>query len=223
MNEKQLPALEKKDYGVNAVQAIVKGIPYVGASLDQFIFGPLQEKRLRRIEATLHEIANSLGETESIKMVSEEFVTLLELVAPELSRSVGENKRERFRDLLFKAAHTCADPTQWAEANLAASILNEIDEPGLCLLAAVGRTKRHHPVTIASVPCPQVAVGEFNYESPGEPQHALPYQWPVIEYWATKLRDQRIILFQSQDARGGFGHVILGPMGEFLIEWLLSE
>jgi hypothetical protein len=41
-------ALTRGDLALNSAQALLKGIPYVGESLSQFIFRPLQDIRWRR-------------------------------------------------------------------------------------------------------------------------------------------------------------------------------
>lgn len=101
-------ALTRKEETVNAVRAILKGIPYLGESLNQFIFGRLDELRFKRFESTLTEIAERLKESRRDHGVdSEQFINLLEAVAPHLVRAIDDEKRERFRDLLLNAAILC--------------------------------------------------------------------------------------------------------------------
>ena len=78
-------SLSVKDYSINAFQAILKGIPYIGASLEQFIFGPLNELRMKRIETTLSEIAEALkNKSVNPDLSNEDFINLLESVAPDM-------------------------------------------------------------------------------------------------------------------------------------------
>ena len=60
-----------------------------------------------------------------------------------------------------------------------------------------------------------------DYDNPGEPQQVIPYQWPVVEYWARWLRENRLIGYASHDARGGFGDVAVAELGAFLLRWVL--
>ena len=51
---KLVPAgVTRADLSQIAFQAMLKGIPYIGESLNHFIFGPLEEARWRRLEQTL--------------------------------------------------------------------------------------------------------------------------------------------------------------------------
>ena len=217
--------LTVKDHAVNAARALLKGVPYVGDSLDQFIFGPLQERRMRRIEVTLSEVASALGPQGSMLLVQEQFVNLLEAVAPSLSRTTDEAKRERFRDLLKNAGQLTPNDPKWDEASLAAELLEELDGPALAILAAITRCNDPHggKLTIASRPVAQVFEGDFNYDAPGSPQQLLPYEWIVVEFWARELKSKQLIWYSSMDARGGFGGLRLAPLGDFLIRWTLSK
>jgi hypothetical protein len=225
MKKDMTSELTKKDYALNAAQALLKGIPYVGGSLEQFVFGPLQERRWRRVERTLAEVALALGPEGAVGMVQEQFANLLEALSPSLGRVTDENKRKRFRDLLTNAAKLSADDAKWEEASLAAELLESLEAPALAILAAISRCSdaRSNKLVLTSRPVSQVFEGEFDYDSPGTPQHVLPYEWVVVEYWARMLRDKRLIWYGSHDARGGFGGVGLAPLGDFLTQWVVSE
>ena len=145
-------------------------VPYIGSSIEHFIFGPLTEIRIQRIEKTLTEVAASLGEKKAKKAVNEPFTTLLESVIPELSRALNEDKRQRFRDLLTNAAELPEDSKEWEEAQLASTLLKEIGTPGLSILAAIARAEDPDPIVLTSQPVSQVFQGEFDYDHPGEPQ-----------------------------------------------------
>jgi hypothetical protein len=127
MKERKTQELTKKDYALNAAQALLKGVPYVGGSLEQFAFGPLQERRWRRVESTLNEVALALGPDGALGMVQEQFVNLLETLSPSLSRVTDENKRKRFTDLLTNAGKLSADDPKWEETSLAAELLRSLE------------------------------------------------------------------------------------------------
>ena len=65
----------------------MKSIPVVGAGLDHLVFGGLQEKRFKRIENTLGEIAAKLDEKgkPTDGMLTEQFLNLTEQVTEEVS------------------------------------------------------------------------------------------------------------------------------------------
>lgn len=214
-----------KDHAVNVAQGLLKGVPYVGASLEHFVFGPLQELRMRRIETTLGEVANALGPEGAARLTQERFVTLLESTTPSLSRSTDEAKRACFRDLLRSAGELEQGDPKWSEADLAARLLEELESPALVILAAIARcaAPRSNTLTLTSRPTSQVFEGEFNHDNPGGPQHAIPYDWIVVEYWARILKSRQLIWYGSHDARGGFGDVGLAALGDFLIRWTIRE
>lgn len=216
--------LELQDHTAIAIQAILKGIPVIGSSLEHFIFGPLAELRARRIETTLSEVAKALQDRGKHSVASEQFVTLLESVSPALSRSTNEDKRQRFRDLLTNAASLPPESPKWEETALASELLKEIESPGLAILAAIASIKNpENQLTLTSRPVSQLCEGEFDHDSPGDPQRPLLYDWVVVEFWARKLKEKRLILYKSHDARGSFGGLSLGSLGEFLIRWTLRE
>jgi len=61
------PRLSARDYAANTIEAILKGVPYIGETLAQFIFGPGAERRIRRIERTLAEIGERLKPESCVK------------------------------------------------------------------------------------------------------------------------------------------------------------
>jgi len=224
MNE-STTGLTLKDYAINTFQAVLKCVPIVGASLEHFIFGPLMEIRMRRIEMTLSELAEHFGSDANPQMLSkEEFVNLLESITPALSRATNEDKRQRFRDLLINSAELPPGSEGWEEAHLAGDMLQAIEPPGLSILAAIARCQKIYPLTLTSRPSPQVYEDDdFDYENPKGPHHPIQYEWIVVEEWAKRLREMRLISFQSSDVRGGFGGVQLSDLGRFLVKWILSD
>ena len=133
MTDTEEPKLSGKDKGLIALQGTLMAVPYLGSSLQHFIFGPLTEMRFQRIEKTLSEVASRLGAEKAGAAVNEHFSTLLESVLPELSRAVDDDKRQRFRDLLTNAGQLPEDSGAWEEAALSARLLNEIETPGLAI------------------------------------------------------------------------------------------
>jgi hypothetical protein len=228
------PRLSARDYTANTMEAILKGVPYIGEMLRQFIFGPGAERRMRRIERTLAEIGERLQATDALPTVnSEEFVGLLEESLPKIARATSEDVRERFRDLLLNAATLPAGSPEWQGAELAGELLGEIDAPGLAILAALGRcpeaarvdfAKSPVPnVSLVSRPVPQVVLGDFDYANPGEVRFAIGYDWSVVEEWTHRLREKRLLHYHSSDGRGGFGNIYLSTLGQLLVRWALAD
>lgn len=130
--------ISRSEFAANAFQSLLIGIPHIGASLERFIYGTAQELRMKRMERTLGEVAESLKAKDAIGGVEkEEFVDLLEKVAPSIARTTVEERRLWFRDLLVNAAMTPPGDPQWEETRLAAELIGEVDAPGLEILAAL--------------------------------------------------------------------------------------
>jgi hypothetical protein len=167
MAKPKTPRLTGKELAMIAFEAGVMAIPYVGPS---FVSASLTELRLKRVEKTLKEVAQKLGNKKAKNIVNEEFVILLESVSPDLSRATDEEKRQRFRDLLTNAAEL-APSKGWEEARLAAELLKKIDTPGLVVLSELAKLDKGETATLASRPVPQLARGSsFDYDKPPAPQ-----------------------------------------------------
>lgn len=217
--------LTRKEETVNAVRAILRGVPYVGGSLDQFIFGRLDELRIKRFEATLNEIAERLNESKRTSHVnSEQFVNLLESVAQNLVRATEAAKRERFRDLLLNAATLPPGSAEWEKAKLAGQLLSELEAPALAVIAAVSGYREAHPPSVVSIPKVQVVNPDtFSWDSPSLGFLHIDYDWAVIEEWVRRSREKRLIEFGSHDVRGEFRGVYLPQLGKMLVEWTVGE
>ena len=160
--------LTLRDRGLITFRAALQAVPHVGPSLDQFLFGPMQERRERRVMRTLQEVGERLSQLElGSGVANERFAALLEHLAPDLARATTEERRERFRDLLFNAARL--DPnseSDWENAAFAGDLLRDIEAPGLSILAGVASASSDQ-VTLARVPVPQVHDGtDFAWDAP---------------------------------------------------------
>jgi hypothetical protein len=217
--------LSRKDETVNAVRAALKAIPFFGGTLEQFIFGRLDELRMKRIELTLTEVAQTLEQSGRKPQVdSEQFVNLLENVAPHLVRATRNENRERFRDLLSNASTLPPDAPEWEKANLAGQLLSELETPALAVVACLARFTGPQPAGIVSLPKPQVvSQNDFLWESPSLGPFVIDFDWPVVEEWIQRLRERRLLGFSSVDARGGFGGLYLTELGKMLVEWSVGE
>lgn len=225
--------MTRTDYGRNTAEAVLKAVPYIGESLCQFIFGPSAERRMRRIERTLTEVAQTLKDRNIQPNVeSEDFVNLLEVAVPKIAKATNEDVRKRFRDLLLNCAALESGSSDWQNAELVAAILDSVAPPGLAIIAALAKCpeaatvdfgKSPVPdVQLVSLPRPQIVVGEFDYDNPINGTLSLPYDWEVLAEWAYRLKDKRLIHFHSSHARGGFGNIYLSTLGQFLVRWAID-
>ncbi len=228
-----LERLSRQDQAANVLQGVLKSVPYIGPAIEQFIYGPAVELRFRRIEQTLTEVAEALEAGKQTPNVSsEEYASLLESVLPRVGRATNEDVRLRFRDLLLNTAPLGTGSSEWEDASLARTLLEEIDAPGLAVMAALGRCPEanrpetsDHPwpnVSLVSRPFPQLVVGEFDYNHPHEAGTRIAYDWATVEEWVHRLREKRLLGYSSSDARGGFGGMYLNRLGLLLIRWTLT-
>jgi hypothetical protein len=216
------PVLTGKEKTMIGIEGVLMAIPFVGPSLAHFVTEPLTELRLKRVEESLKEVVETLGDVKAKSIVNEEFVNLLENVLPDLSRATDEEKRRRFRDLLTNAAELAPSPEGWEEARLAAELLKKVDTPGLVILSELAKLDRGETATLAFRPVPQLARGSsFDWVNPPAPQRRIPFDWQVVDYWTQQLREQGLLLFHSVDARGGFGNIYLTERGWFLVKWMV--
>jgi len=208
-------------YLANSIQGILKGIPYIGASLEHFIFGPLNELRMRRIESTLKEVAEILNQKNYIAYIDNEyFVNLFETVVPSLSRSINEDRRKHFRNLLLNAAKKPLNNSNWDEAKLASELLDDIDSPGLFILAEICRSKSNTVLfDIETNRVVDVGPGADPIKSPRD----LQYAWPMIEEWAKRLKEMNLIEYGRQNSSIGIEGVHLTDLGNLLVRWILSD
>jgi hypothetical protein len=217
--------LTSEERNANALRALAKLIPAVGDGLDQLVFGPSEERRQKRVESTLQEILARLDALGAQPGKAEEYVNLLERTLPKIARATNEDTRERFRDLLTNAAVLPDGDGKWAEAQLAEQLLSELDAPALGILAQVARYAGPKPMALVSRPvCQIISEKDLDWASPPLGPNPIGYAWTVIEEWARRLREKRLITFSSHNsAFGGFGGVALDELGALLVDWTVSE
>lgn len=226
----------KRWYGnSNAIRASLKAIPYIGSSLDQLIFGNLEELRWKRVEKTLREVADMMKEYRipKTRVTDENFGNLLEFITPGIGRAINEDKRKRFRDLLLNSTKISSDDSEWEKANLSAKYLNEIDAPGLALLAAMHRLTKYLDEDIYDWLSIEKE-GDPSYpdhEAPSllciyaggkrHPKEILQYPWAVIEEWMYRLIDSNLIVL---DPESFFPKQIkLTSLGKMICQWAITD
>jgi hypothetical protein len=211
-------ALSGRDFLISAIQACASAIPVAGP-VSQYISSALTERRLKRLEQTLAEVAAELHSRGTTGVFdTEEFATLFETIAPALSRANQDAKRQRFRALLINAAQLNAGDERWNDATLAADILEGIEPPGLAILAAMTRS---HSVEsrIRTRPSPAVFEIDQDPESPTATGYAIPYDPVIVQEWLTRLREKRLI-FWRQDPGNGYDGVFLTDLGKLFVLWV---
>lgn len=126
-----------KDHAINAFQASLLAIPVVGSSLEKLLFGTLNEKRSRRVERTLEEIAKKVEELGAEPRIdeNEDLANLLESLLPQTAKATSETRRERLRDLIFNAITLPSGDPRWSEAKMAAELVEGIDDLGLLVIS----------------------------------------------------------------------------------------
>jgi hypothetical protein len=217
--------LSNRERNINAARALAKLLPGGGEGLDQLLFGPSEERRQKRVEATLDEIIARLDSLGANPAKAEEYVNLLESTLPTIARATNEDVRARFRDLLVNSATLPEGDGRWAEAQLAEQLLSEIDAPGLAILAQVARYNGRRPAALVSKPvCQIVSEKDWDWENALAGAYVIGYAWSVIEEWARRLREQRLVTYASHNSsQGGFGGVALDDLGELLVRWTVSR
>jgi hypothetical protein len=215
--------LTAKNRAAVTFQALLKGIPYIGDTLEHFIFGPLAELRMKRIERTLTELGEAIrSEGSRARIDTEEFVNLFEKVLPQINRSVNEKRRVLLRNLLINASFSEPGSPEWDEANLAAELVAEIDTPGLEVIAALSKCREQNNF-MSSQPSPRIYDGGTEFGKPTDTYYLVNYDWPIVEEWILRLREKRLLWSQTHDARGGFGGLQLTDLGRCLVKWAMSS
>jgi len=99
---------------------------------------------------------------------------------------------------------------------MTSSLISQIDMPGLVLVAALSKSP-------AGVYDADVSIGDI-IERPEEiaTYQEIPFPWPVVQEWAHRLREMRLLGSQSSDGRGGFGGLYLTELGFMLAGWTAS-
>lgn len=230
MGKEPVPAskwtdLSRAEHAANVGKALLKGIPYIGATIEQFVFGPLVELRMKRIEATLAEFAEAVQRGGSERHVAtEQFANLLEEVLPQLGRTTNDDKRTCFRDLLTNATSLDAGDAEWEQADLAKKLLTELEGPALATLAALAKLKDPEAVALVSRPLPQlVTESEFDWDNPIKGDFVIGYDWPVVEEWWWRMNEMRLVTHKTGDGRGGFGGIGLTRLGRLLVRWAVGD
>lgn len=214
--------LARRFYFENTLLAVIKGVPYLGDSLEQFIVGPRTEKRQRRLEETLAEVASAVAGMRDT-VVNERFVNLIERTAPAIALEPSDAKRARFRDLLISSAELQQESTQWSAAELATELLLELDDVSMQILAAMHRARGGFDAVV-SAPSPQLVMQKaFDWAVPASGAFAIPHEWVVVERRLRRMREMPLVSYNTHDARGGFGGLVVAPLGQFLLNWTLRE
>ena len=233
--------LSNSEYTRNAIRAVVKGLPWIGSSLEQLIYGNIDERRWQRIERTLVELDEQMKKNnippESIQ--KEEFGQLLRMIAPNLSESVNEEKRQRFRDLLINAVTIPEGDSDWESARLAAEYINKLEGPGFEILAMLAKGDAYEDrfCTVDRDPKPRILsssnrnelnnmlqqVGHVGNINNDKFYYPLKYEWAVVEEWLSRLVELQLIEGRMHHQKHRWVNVLLTAKGSFLVHWVIAS
>jgi hypothetical protein len=227
MTGKILPAVSPEVVGVNWWRAAVKGIPYIGASLDEIMFARLDGARWNRLERTLDELGRVMREREiaADEIEKEEFARLLEDTAPAIARATDERKRRMLRSLLLNAVTLDRGDPKWESARLAAELLERLDYAATEILAALALLDARGEEPRAEIRVPRDS-GPPSVALIGTSDEAieLSYDRHVVDQAYKKLTDGRArLVFSGAHGRDKYERVGLADLGEFLIDWVMSD
>ena len=224
-NRELIPS--NSDYKRNAIRAVVKGLPWIGSSLEQLIYGNIDERRWQRMERTLGELDERMKKNnippESIQ--KEEFGQLLRMITPNLSEAVNEEKRQRFRDLLINAVTIPEGDSNWESARLAAEYINKLEGPGFKILAGLAKKSayRGEVCTVYQDPDPRLIKGSRPEGPEGEHYYPLKYEWAVVEEWLSRLIKLQLINGHFNNQKHTWINVLLTSRGSFLVRWVIAS
>ena len=224
-------SLSTTDHVGNVIRAGIKGVPWIGSTLDQLLFGVGDELRWKRIESTLKELGEKMEERQipPESILNSDFEDLLRRVSGELGQSTNEDKRKRFRDLLLNVAPIPSGDNEWESARLASELLKQIDAPGLAIMAAAASegafVDSEKKIAILRYPKPQVwpeNITNTNGYDQKEVYKLIPYDWAVIEVWLLKLHDLKLISGQM-GMNKAWTNFMLTTRGTFLSQWTIDN
>jgi hypothetical protein len=200
--ESLVPLDDSPELRRNWARAGIKGIPYIGPSIDELMYGHLDEVRWRRLEDTLGQLADamrSLGIPPDATS-KEEFGRLLQDVAPAVAGSTSHKKRRLLRDLLLNAVRLEAEDPKWESARLAADLLAELRMPA----------PPDRPLVVL--------------EDESQPPVELSYDRFVVDQGYRQLTEAsaRRLVIAGAHGRDKYEHIGLTELGAFVVEWAVS-
>lgn len=180
------------------------------------------------MEATLTEVGQKLDELGSAPGAeSEHFAELLAATASPIGSATAEAKRQALRDLLVNAAARQPTPEAMEASTLALRLLEQIEAPGLEILAKVGVSDHAAMIDTGVYPTRVVrSFDELNTPSGGK---RLSYGVPIVIEWVHRLGELRTIRFSEPirqklesggtRATAGFSELTLTTLGHLLLTW----
>jgi hypothetical protein len=243
-NQNQREIITNRDRDLNAIRAGLKLIPVVGEALEQLYFEKGAEARQRRLDATLQEVLDQLkkqnldGEAERNVEGNEDFATFFSEAAQPISRSTNEDKRQRFRDLLFNSMLIPPGDSGWEDSMYCLELLQKIDVAGLYTLAMIVRADRADSrlgvarygkvprwlivsnAYMGSEPIPVEKVGQFE---------EFKYSNILITKNIDSLKSEtnlvsaRNTFVLLDDCSTFVDFLTLTPSGQFLVKWTVAD
>ena len=222
------PKLTKREVITNTARAIVKAAPLVGSSVDQLIFGPIDEMRMNRIEGLIEEVLDRLEGTEAPGLHTEEMAELFREAAPAIAAATSKEKRAWLRDLLINAGQLPSGDPAWESTRIATELPEQLEAPALVILAAVWRDEARpgRMVILTTQVDPPLVVGVPRnapiWQDHRDKAYPMPYEGVVVHESIRKLVDLGLLKDFVFD-NSGAGEVGLTTKGHFLVRWAMRS
>lgn len=219
-------SLTARDHTANLVRMLLGSVPVAGPLLDRGIFGVLDERRMKRVETTLAEIALRVNRmTRETYVHAEHFQAAIETLVPAIAKASNETKRRMLRDLLLHAVVTPPDDPLLDEAELAMRLVQEIDPPGLALIGAAAVLDAQQMLVRTDGPvfawAPEGAQAPYELPPPDEPRVPLPYSPAVLAEWSRRMNPEGLCVFSGMSSSAvGFLTTPL-PNAQLIARWAI--
>jgi hypothetical protein len=223
-----------REHLINAFQAGLLAVPVVGSSLERLLFGTIAEMRSKRVLRTLEEICKKLEEKEAVSQVddNEDLANFLEKVLPQTARATNENKRKRFRDLVFKAIQVPSGDEAWSGANIAANLLEQIDDVGIELLSYFHRCEQASGGNVCAIVKRAEAIvfglqnadDSFSYVFPFNerfPLYELTASLDVIRHALGQLQSLNVLHYEDMNKL--LRNITDGDYYYILMDWAMDD
>lgn len=159
----------------------------------------------------------------SVSFSSRQFEKFLEKVTPLAAKSSSPLNRERYLSLLLKVAQLPESSREWEEADSVLKLMQEIDSAGWEILDPLKSCGDCRATIIGGSTPSHLYLSDQPFENPEGFGFPIMYAWPIVEDWAYRLINRRLLYIASSDARGGFHGISISPLGRLIFKWCYLE
>lgn len=223
----------------NALRAFLKLLPNVGDAIDRMLFGLEDEKAQDRLQQTVDEVRAMLDEQGKKVEDMEDWHRCILSGAPAIGTATNEDKRERFRKLLFNAAQIPAGDEMWEEAFWCMELLKELRPAALAVLANAhlaaqngevfllkeGEDAEVEAFTLRKTDIDRLRPTQKSFLKPKE----IKYKKVILREAIAVLRSKGLITFQTmyiQNIQNQIEYSSIGvasPNGTLLVRWTIED